>query len=186
MNGTTRHLSPTQLETYLDGAVSSSEHAVIEQHLAACEGCRRAFNLARHVDNTLRTLPQERVEREFTGTVLQVLHLVPRTSLGFRILENIAYVFGLMIVITVMLTVFTVAGVIEWGELLAVPGAAGNTVSAVSAGISGVIDSFAHFVRTYAPFLFAKDGRAIIASMLGVAALIALVDYLLGKRILQR
>jgi anti-sigma factor RsiW len=186
MSSTRDHISSTQLDGYLDNAVSGAERLLIEQHLRACDVCKNAYDGARQIEEALRTLPRERVSRTFTRAVLRMLHLLPQTSLAFRLLEKIAYLFGLMIVVTVMLTVFTATGVIQWGEIPEAHSAAGKAAAGLLSAVSGAADAVAHFVQTFVPFASSKSGGGIVLAAIAAAALIALVDVVLGKRIPQR
>jgi anti-sigma factor RsiW len=186
MSSTRDHISSTQLDAYLDGTVSRADRLLIEQHLGACNVCKSAYDGAVQIEEAMRTLPQERVGRTFTRAVLQSLRLVPQTSLAFRLLEKIAYLFGFMIVVTVMLTVFTATGVIQWGEISEAHSAAGKAASGLLPAVSAGADAVAHFVQTFLPFAFPKTGGGIVLAAVAAAALIALVDVVLGKRIPQR
>ena len=54
----TTHLTDAQLDDYVDGALSDSERAFAEEHLASCERCRRAVGDTREL---IATAQRQRV-----------------------------------------------------------------------------------------------------------------------------
>ncbi len=186
MSNTADHISPAQMGGYLDGALSEAERLIIERHLGVCQRCRNAYDGTRRIDESLRSLPLEHVSRSFTRDVLRALHLLPQTSLAFRILEKLAYVFGFVIVLAIMLTVFTATGVIQWGEFSEAHSVAGKAAEELLSAVSGAAGAVSHFVQTFVPFASSGTGSGIILAAIAAALLIALTDLVLGKRIMQR
>jgi predicted anti-sigma-YlaC factor YlaD len=52
------HLTDTQLDDYVDGTLSDAERATAEEHLAACERCRRAVG---HTHEVIAIAQRQRV-----------------------------------------------------------------------------------------------------------------------------
>jgi anti-sigma factor RsiW len=78
-----RHLSQAALHELLEGTLEPAQLAVAAAHLEACRLCRRRADHLRPVFESLRRLPEARLQRDLTE---QVLSRVPgrRTPVGLR------------------------------------------------------------------------------------------------------
>jgi predicted anti-sigma-YlaC factor YlaD len=68
-----RHLTTEQLSTYLDGQVSSEEHAQWDSHLQTCEQCRQGLASLRQTVALLHALPQPALPRSFVLSPAQTM-----------------------------------------------------------------------------------------------------------------
>ena len=65
------------LSAYIDGQLSAAEAEALEQHLAACDACRRELEELRATVLALRDLPEEAIPRSFALTPGQVARPTP-------------------------------------------------------------------------------------------------------------
>jgi len=175
------HCSSEQIQALVDHRLREPERVVVESHLSVCEACSKVLASSLRLDASLRSLPLEGVGTEFTRRVMLKLQTKPKSPFLFRVLENVAYLFGLSIVLAVMLTVFLWTGVIdsskvETGEN-AVAAILSDAGDVVSRGI-GYIDSVLH---EYLPFVFGKGSVTISMFVAVVVCLLALTDRIVGR-----
>ncbi len=67
-----KHLSPRELERYVEGECEDAARAAIEVHLADCAQCRERTHRAEQFENALRAMPREQAPRELTERILAV------------------------------------------------------------------------------------------------------------------
>lgn len=78
------HLTESQFNEYLDGALDAPSRTAADEHLAACESCRRALADLETVASMLASLPDEPLTRDLTPSVLAGLP-APRLPLGWKL-----------------------------------------------------------------------------------------------------
>ena len=186
MNEPVGHLSSGQLQAYCDRRLNREEEVQIRAHLKQCPSCTALYKSIAHLDASLRKLPVERVSDGFTREVMGKLHLVPVSSLGFRMLENAAYAFGLLIVLGVMASVFLWTGVIYLNQPAPGKGNADGLMAEVGGKFADALGAFTKWLTDFFPFAFSKGALGISGSLLVVLVLLLLVDRWVGKRYVQR
>ncbi len=67
------HLTESQLNEYLDNALSAPELRLIEMHLSGCVDCRNKVEAQRSLFQWLAKLPEETLSRDLTPLVLSRL-----------------------------------------------------------------------------------------------------------------
>ena len=107
------HCSSAQLQSYVDRRLHEDEEKLVSDHLQICVQCTRAYEALAQIDTSLRKLPRESLSSGFTRAVMARLHLAPKSSLLFRLLENVAYLFGLLLVLGTMALVFILTGTVD-------------------------------------------------------------------------
>ncbi len=65
-----RHLTPRELETYVERETEDIARAAIELHLADCAVCRERTHRAERFENALHELPREHAPRQVTERIL--------------------------------------------------------------------------------------------------------------------
>ncbi len=178
-----RHLTMEELNLLIDDAASAGDKSIIRLHLGGCSKCRALHQSLERIDSAVRRISLERVSREFTHNVLASLNIVPKTPFLFRVVENLPYVFALMIVVGLMLSVFVATGVIGPEQRQETQTTVTQISNAVAGGLSALVGNFNDVMRTYFPFLYGGEAVKLML-MAGVAvAALAMFDRLLRKRI---
>lgn len=186
MNNQTGHLATDRLQAYVDSSVPEPERRDIEKHLGVCETCMGMVKSMRYLDNSLRTLPFERVRSGFTMEVMDRLGVVRSSPWIFRVLEKSVYVFGLLIVLGIMLAVFIVTGVVDQGEMQQSQTAATELLSRVAEGGSSAISVTSNWLSSFMPFIFGKGSLPTAIFAVAVLALLAVADRVLARKIFGR
>lgn len=180
---TQSHLSSNTVHSLLDGTLPEGERSVARRHLQGCESCAESFRSLQRLDRALRSLPAEQAGDTLTQNVMRQLGHIPPVPFLFRLIEGVAYAFGVMIVLVVMGAAFYVAGVIPERE---------------STGTRSAVLSFAHtlestcrdaalgvtaFLRSYTPFLLESTNVRIGVMTVAAIAMLALVDAMMRRRL---
>jgi anti-sigma factor RsiW len=79
-----KHLTDTQLNEYLDGALDSSAQIRMAAHLSSCGDCQTRLASLQTVFQALAALPEETIRHDLTPSVLQSLPR-NRTGLAWRL-----------------------------------------------------------------------------------------------------
>lgn len=97
------HLSQEQVYLFIDGVVEGPILRQIQEHLDRCERCRREVELQRRLTRAARELPLAKTSERFTQRVMsRVLRSASERSLSYRLLQNLGYVFAMMVVLGVL------------------------------------------------------------------------------------
>lgn len=97
------HLTQEQIFAFIDGNFDDALEHQINAHLAACTRCNNEVALQRALLRTARELPLSKTSRGFTERVMgRVLRPARNNSLSYKILQNLGYVFAMMIVLAVL------------------------------------------------------------------------------------
>jgi predicted anti-sigma-YlaC factor YlaD len=65
------HLTETQLNEYLDEALSAAQQRRVEAHLSKCAACRAELKTLRGIFHTLASLPEVDLQRDLTPSVMR-------------------------------------------------------------------------------------------------------------------
>ena len=186
MNNEIGHLSSDHLHAYVDGRLSGQEHMDVEMHLGLCESCMRGLRTMLRVEASMRSLPLERLRPGFTTSVMNTLGVARRSPLMFRALEKSAYVFGLSIVLGIMLAAFLIAGIIDQGAVVQSRTFVDELTAKTMAGMAATITTISGWLSGHLMSMFGKGSMSIAISAVGVAALLAVADRLVERRVFRR
>jgi anti-sigma factor RsiW len=106
------HLTETQINEYLDNALSTSEQRFIDRHLSGCTDCRSRMEALQSLFQTLDALPDGSLNRDLTPLVLNSLP-EQKNRLGWKLVlaAQTGIALGLAIlVITNLLPLVTLPG----------------------------------------------------------------------------
>lgn len=186
MNEMNVHITADRLQAFLDRSLVGTEAEMVQRHIDECPRCAARYRSYERFDRSLRKLPVERVNDGFTREVMGKLHLAPPSPFGFRILENLAYVFGLLIVLGVMTAVFLWTGVIDTAPLTQTEGAADSFMADAGVRFTAAFESLTRWLTEFFPFAFSKSALGISGFLLIALFLLLIVDRLVGRRYVQR
>jgi anti-sigma factor RsiW len=180
------HCSSAQLQSYLDGRLRKDEEKLVTVHLQGCEQCKRAYEVVARIDAWLKRMPRESVSSGFTQSLMAKLHLAPKSSLLFRLLENVAYLFGLVIVLGTMVVVFILTGTVDTEQVSQTQGAVSEALSRIGDGVSVTLGAVTGWMHQLFPFAFAKGSMGITMFGMLVVLALAAVDWLVRRRYVHR
>ncbi|MEK7248790.1 MAG: zf-HC2 domain-containing protein [Bacteroidota bacterium] len=182
---TNEHFSNEQLQLLVDDELPVSEAAAVKEHLRLCRRCNAVYVSLSKLDSALLNLPMEHLGSDFTRNVLTKLHIVPKIPFLFRVVENLAYVFGLMMVLGVMLAAFVLTGVISSEQISQTKSSVGETSGMIADKMNSIIDALTVSLQSYLPFVFGGGSLKIAAMGTFVVGMLALLDRFLKRRLLR-
>lgn len=97
------HLTRQQILAAVDKRLSMTEHARLQLHLNDCARCRNEVALQQELTSVAREALQTRASVRFTDRVMsRVLRTATSSTFAYKILQNIGYVFAMMLVVGVL------------------------------------------------------------------------------------
>ncbi len=182
----TLHYTSEQCNALLDGRLHGPEEQSLRNHIETCKDCRLAFESLARIDAAVRRLPALKVRPDFTRSVMEKVLTVPKSSLAFRFLEKLSYVFGLLIVLGIMIAAFVVTGAFEKTALGHTKTVATGMAEKVGESIAVSISGLTAWLVQYLPFAFGKGSMGVAFFAVAVVMMLAAVDKLVGKRVVQK
>jgi hypothetical protein len=181
-----RHYSDAELQELLDGRSPAALAEQVRAHIDDCPVCSRAYRSLQALDTTLRRVPLEETGPAFTATVMTRLHIVPSGRESGKIFELFAFAVGMLLVLAVMTAAF------YWSGLI--PAAAGQESdpalrSLVSTGeeiLGGGGKMLSGILSPVAASLSKLGALHVGLLAMGIVAVLALIDLVVGKRIVPR
>ncbi|GEM_PF-1134762 len=186
MRTSEQHCTMEELYLLIDGALSTDVASQVRQHVRECSVCGDVYKTALRVDSGVKRLPVEAASADMARRVLSTLGIVPKSPFLFRLLEKSAYIFGLLIVLAIMATVFILTGVVEMSQLQAGVSPAQNALVKSGAAIAGGVGWFTQVLKDYLPFAFSSSTMAISVFTAVVVSMLAIADKVVGGRIVHR
>lgn len=178
------HLTNEELQLFVDGTLPASEMSSTRLHIQTCARCRIAHESLLRLDASLRSLRVEQLGADFTRSVLANLNIIPQSSFLFSVVENLGYVFGLMIVLGIMLTAFILTGVIDQQQVSQTQSIVGSASSAIGGKMNSMIDALTIGLQSYLPFVFGGGSLKIAVMGTLVIGMLAVVDKIVRRRIM--
>jgi hypothetical protein len=186
MNVDNSHLTVDQMQSLIDNAVSGTEKSMLQMHLDGCDGCRALHAQLLRIDRALTHQPVAATRPDFTRVVMSSLLPGRQSSVLFKLIEKTAYIFGLMVVLAVMLAAFVVTGVLQKSDFTQTRTVAGALLEKSGDSIGSTVSAFTSFLMEYFPFAYGKGSMSVGFFALAAIALLALVDRIIGRRVLQK
>lgn len=180
------HYTSAELQEFMDGRFGAGREKELRHHLEGCAQCRRAYQAMARLDTVIKQIPLEAARVDLTENVMARLGIVTKSPLLFRFLENIAYVFGLVLVLAMMLTAFVLTGVVDPGQVEERGSAAGAVMSQTLERVVESLEGVGGWMLRYIPFTTAQGSSGIIIAIALVIAVLAAADRFLGRRFIHR
>ncbi|MBI5471419.1 MAG: zf-HC2 domain-containing protein [Ignavibacteriae bacterium] len=178
------HVRDELLQMYVDSRLDATESAAVRQHLLTCRVCSSAHFSLTQLDRGLRSLPTERLASDFSSRVMTKLSIAPRSPFLFKAIENMAYVFGLMIVLGIMLTAFVLTGAVSMEQFAESRTVVNSFTDSMSLHLRSAIDALTLTLETYLPFVFRHSSMKVAAMATVVIGMLALIDRIVRRRVL--
>ena len=97
------HLTRNQILATADKTLSEAEEERLKLHLNECARCRNEVAFQRAISAVAREVLQTKTSVRFTDRVMsRVLQTATNSSISYRILQNLGYVFAMMLVVGVL------------------------------------------------------------------------------------
>ncbi len=180
------HPTSEELLQYLDASLPAAERTSVGTHLSECDSCARAAAEMERIGREVRRLPLEKTSPGFTASVLQEIGLGTSRRRQSRVLETAAAMAAMVMVAGLLLATFFVTGVLkenpDAGTQTAVDTILKSGGDALARGMSAVGTA----VTPYCSFLFGKGVLGVSVAALAVLILLAIVDWIAGRRLIHR
>ncbi len=183
MTGRSVHCTGEQLHMLLDGRVSDAERENLTAHLRECARCTASYHSLEQMDRGLRALPVEAASAALTDKVMEKVLPPGHLSLAFRIVENLAYLFAVLIVTGIVVVVFIATGVIDSGQVSEGQGVVSAYASATGAWLSEALRGGTVWLERYLP---TRSGGNIMLFGIGILGALAVLDRFLRRRFVHR
>ncbi len=170
----------------VDGLLPSSEAGSVQRHLNTCTRCTIGYKRLVGVHDALKNMPAEHVRSDFTQAILGKLGIVPKTPFLFRLAENLAYAFALMIVLGIMLSVFTITGVLNTQQLQQTQSAIGEVSGKIGSSMNSFLNVLTAALQSYLPFVFGSGSLKIALMGTVIVGMLALADRMVRRRVLRQ
>lgn len=171
-----KHLTFIQLQEYADGFLDHQHRAGIDLHLRTCDECSGKMKSLSLFESSLKNIPLERADPNFTQRVMERLLIKESSSFMWSIFKNIAPLLGLFIVIGIVYGVLKFTGTLEGsgvGESITATQSVYNSVAnEVSTGVS----AFNGWLKNIFPFLYAKSSYGLTVFLIILFIIVALLD----------
>lgn len=182
----TAHYTSEQLNMFLDGRMAEGDRRRMQDHLSTCTRCRSAFDTLSRIDAALRRLPLAGVGPDFTRSVMDRVLATQRPSFAFRLLEKLPYIFGLLVVLGIMVASFVLTGVFDGSQLEQGRSVATSVAGKAGEVLTGAAGMFTAWLVRYFPFAFGKDSMGVAVFAAAVIAMLAAVDRVVTRKVMQR
>ena len=180
------HCSSEQVQAYVDGRLPRDEESSVGTHLRDCPECSRAYKAIRQINGFLKRLPLENASTDLARSIMEKLSLSTGSSLAFRLVENVAYFFGLLLVLGVMAAVFIFTGVLDTEQISQTQGVISKVWLNIGAGGLFVVGDLTDSLQRFFPFIF-RTGNVSITFFGGLVVLVlAVVDWFVRRRSVRR
>lgn len=180
------HPTREELLQYLDVSLAPPERAWIEEHLSGCPSCARAAGEMERIGTAVRGLPLEKTSPGFTASVLHEIGLVTSGGRQSRVLEIAAAMAAMMLVAGLLLAAFLAGGVLKQNQGTDTHTAVERILNTGGDAIDRGMNEFGTAVARYLSFLFGKDALGISVTALAVLVLLAVVDWVAGRKLMHR
>lgn len=180
------HFSREELNALLDGALSETQLSFMHGELDRCGRCRSMYRSLAAIDGALKKVKREGVADDFTETVMKKIGVAPQTPWIFRLFENAAYAFGLLIVLGMMAAAFILSGVIDADQVSSTQTVAQTTLSELADGFSAHTGTFSAWLRQYMPFAFGKGSLSIAITGTVILLFLGVLDKLVLRKYIHK
>jgi hypothetical protein len=134
----------------------------------------------------VRGLPMEKPSPGFTASVLHEIGLVTSGRRQSRVLEIAAAMAAMMLVAGLLLTAFFAGGVLNQNQAPNTQTAVERVLNTGGEAIARGMDKLGAALMPYLSFLFGKGALGISVAALAVLVLLAIVDWVAGRRLMHR
>ncbi|MGB2957471.1 MAG: zf-HC2 domain-containing protein [Bacteroidota bacterium] len=186
MDGERFHCTIEQLQARIDGRLGEREERDLEAHLRECARCREAVEGWFRLDQAMRRLPLVRAGNAFAYSVMARIRAEERPSALDRSLSFLPYFLGLAIVLGIMGGIFWWAGVFEGMEMSEGEGRFLEYVAPLLNGFSEGAQALGDWFVAYLPFVISDSVLQISLPAGFILAIVAILDRMIGRRVLSR
>lgn len=171
-----KHLTSDQLQEYVDGFIDPRHRNEIDLHLHTCDECGGKMKSLRLFGSSLKNIPLERVNPNFTLRVMERLGIKESPSFVWSIFKNLAPLLGLFIVIGIVYGVLKFTGMLEGSGVGKSITATQSAYNSVATEISTGVSAFNGLLKNLFPFLYAKSSYGLTAFLFVLFIIVALLD----------
>jgi anti-sigma factor RsiW len=180
------HLTLEMLQEYLDGLTDDDTRNKVEMHIQSCTVCSDEIKLLRSLDSSLKNIPHEKASPNFTIRVIKQLGIRESPSIVWLIFKNLAPLFGLVAIISVIYGVLKFTGSLDSSGVSESVAATQLAYDSVADGISTGISAFSGWVKNTFPFLYTNKHYTLTAFIAVLFIIVALLDKFVFMPIVRR
>jgi hypothetical protein len=170
------HITPYELQEYLDALLPAERKNEIGAHCAQCPECSKTLRTMQRLDTALRKIPIEHAAQNFTRRVMAKLE--PRKSSGFLwfIFRNLAPVLGIITILVIIYYVLQLTGAYDTSEISKSIAATQSVYATVHTSVGDSVAGLTKGLKTLFPFLYTKGSYGLLAFVLILFGFVALLD----------
>jgi hypothetical protein len=178
----TEHITHEMLQLLADGALYGDAARSVQNHLGECADCSATFATMVKFDRFVRAMPLPVLRREFPQDLLSRLGIRPPTPFLFRIVEHAASVVAVFLVVLMGVTIGALLSLSNGGEGAnqELPGQ--KVLSPAVKWMETAYGEFGDWLSRIVPLVFGSQTAKIVVMLLLMVPLVALVDWLVGRK----
>lgn len=181
-----KHLTSLTIQEYLDNMIPNERRPELEDHVSKCDRCKQMIKSYRALDSALKKMQPERLDSNFTMSVMKHLGVKDSPTLLWSIFKNLAPILGLIIIISSIYLGLRLSGNLEGSGVGETITATQTIFSTTSSKISSGTSIFTAWMKNIIPFQFTKTSYGLIAFVLILFLIIGILDKLVFMPFLRR
>jgi len=181
-----KHLTPTQIQEYVDNISDENEFHEIELHLNICRECTEKLNAYKELDSVLRKVQLEKVSVDFTQGIIRHLGLHEQPSFSWAFFKNLAPLIGLTIIISTLYFTSKYFGLYESSDIKQSVHPSQMIYNTVKIGLSDGLAAFTNWLQNIFPFLYSKSSYSLTVFLLLLFGIVALLDRFIFMPIVKK
>jgi|WetSurMetagenome_2_1015567.scaffolds.fasta_scaffold196270_2 hypothetical protein len=178
----TEHVTHEVLQLLADGELTGETAQWVQDHIQACASCSATFRMMVKFDRFARAMPVPVVRREFTQDLLSRLGIRQPPSLLFRIVEHAASVVAVFLVVMMGATIWALMSLSNGGDGVNQEFPGQKVFGATGKWLEAAYGGFGDWLSRIVPNVFGGQAAKIAVMLLLMVPLVALVDWLVGRR----
>jgi hypothetical protein len=150
------HPTTYELQEYFDNLFDNDKRLHIDEHIRYCNECETYLLSLKNIDTLITNIPLEKSSYNLTDLVMKHIPVKTTPSLLWTILKNLAPIFSILLVVSVMYGLIKVSGNLEnstTGNSLKIPQ---QVYSNVESGIATATTKFNQGIKSAFSFLHIK------------------------------
>jgi hypothetical protein len=180
------HPPEHQLQQFIDKSLDEDQERIISVHLFSCAHCAQRVRRLQRMESLIRRSFTERAPAQLGENVLKQLGINEAPSFAWKFLNNLAPLFGLIIIGIIVFVVFKYTGTLNDAGIQSSLQTGQSVYAKMAENLASGVGVFNTWMRTYAPFAFAGKSGGLTAFISLFFLAIAFLDKFIFAPMLRR